>query len=227
MNPAQNSFIGLSASALVLLAACHKDTNPDTTTTTGAMTTTPTTQTTPAATPTPTPTMAEPTTTPGMGTAGTTTMNDAQLLQVTHFANSGEIAQAKLAKDKSKNADVKKLAQMMIDQHTDADKKGDDLAKKESLTLADSPISTDLKNTADNFTNDMATKTGSDFDKSYVDAQVKEHQSVLDILDTKLIPNAHDADVKKYLQDVRKAVAMHLDHAKDLQTELRAAKQMP
>lgn len=226
MNPVQTSLIGLSASSLLLLAACHRETAPDSTTTTTGAGQPAQTSIAPTTTPTTEPMTTPPSGGPGMGTGGTAAMamSDSQLLQITHFANSGEIAQAKLAKDKSKNADVKKLAQMMLDQHMDADKKGDELAKKQSLTLADSATSQELKTTADSLTNDMAQKTGADFDKAYVDAQVKEHQSVLDILDSKLIPTAHDPDVKKYLQDVRKAVAMHLDHAKDLQAELAGAK---
>ena len=58
---------------------------------------------------------------------------------------------------------------------------------------------------------------GTNFDASYVDTQVKEHQTVLDLLDQKLIPAAKSADVKAYLADVRPKIALHLQHARDLQ----------
>jgi putative membrane protein len=54
------------------------------------------------------------------------------------------------------------------------------------------------------------TTTGSDFDRAYIDAQVKAHQEVLDALDNKLIPNAQDASLKANLQQVRPTVAQHL-----------------
>jgi putative membrane protein len=228
MNHAKHTLI-LTATSLLLLAACRDQNQTDNTsqnTTTGA---TPSSQMT-ATTPMPNQPAMDNTDKSGMGTtnnmganpmaAGASTMNDAQILQITHFANVGEVAQARLAMDKAKDPRVKQLAQMMLNDHGDADKKGLDLAKKENLTLADSPMSTSLKSDADSTTDTLKSKTGSDFDKAYVDSQVTEHQSVLDSLDQKLIPGAKDSDVKGYLTDARAKIAMHLDHAKQLQSDL-------
>jgi putative membrane protein len=147
-------------------------------------------------------------------------LTDEQILEITHTANVGEIEQAKLAQTKSKDAHVKKFAAAMVKDHSDADAKGTKLAKKASLTPAASPASTSLESDAQNGMANLKTQAGTDFDKAYVDLQVKEHQAVLDALDEKLIPNAKNADLKTYLADVRTAVSMHLQHAKDLQTSL-------
>jgi putative membrane protein len=45
---------------------------------------------------------------------------------------------------------------------------------------------------------------------------------VLDALDKLLIPTTENADLKKLLQDVRPAIAAHLEHAKRIQAELGA-----
>ncbi|HEX3770601.1 MAG TPA: DUF4142 domain-containing protein [Polyangiaceae bacterium] len=147
-------------------------------------------------------------------------LSDAQILEVTHTANMGEIAQAKMAQLKAKDARVKKFAGMMIKDHTDADAKGMKLAKRDNLTPSTSPTNDALQTDADNNTASLKSLTGTDFDKSYVDIQVKEHQAVLDTIDQKLVPGAQNADVKAYLADVRTAVATHLQHAKDLQDAL-------
>jgi putative membrane protein len=43
---------------------------------------------------------------------------------------------------------------------------------------------------------------------------------VLDMLDQKLIVGATNSELKAYLNQVRTAVASHLQHAKDLQSQI-------
>jgi putative membrane protein len=64
---------------------------------------------------------------------------------------------------------------------------------------------------------------GSDFDRAYIDAQVKEHTKVLELLDNKLIPQAQNADLIKALQGIRSKVASHLQEAQDLQASLASS----
>jgi putative membrane protein len=146
-------------------------------------------------------------------------LSDEQILQVVHTANQGEIAQAKLAKGKAQDARVKKLAAMMIKDHSDADHKTMALAKKLNGP-APSATSTSLESDAQNNTMTLESKSGADFDKGYVDTQVKEHQAVLDLIDQQLLPNAKDASVKTFVTDVRVKVAMHLHHAEELQAAM-------
>ncbi len=146
-------------------------------------------------------------------------LSDDQILQVVHTANQGEIAQAKLAKGKAQDARVKKLAAMMIKDHTDADHKAMALAKKLNGATP-SATSTSLESDAQNNTTTLESESGADFDKGYVDTQVKEHQAVLDLIDQQLLPNAKDANVKTFVTGVRAKVAMHLHHAQELQAAM-------
>ena len=140
---------------------------------------------------------------------------------MTHLANAGEIEQAKLAEAKSHDARVRKLAAMMIKDHSAADAKGKTIAKKASLTLTESPTSHDLESDAAGNTSTLKGESGAAFDKDYVGIQIKEHQAVLDLLDQKLIPAAKSDDVKTYLTEVRAKVAMHLQHAQDLSNDMQ------
>jgi putative membrane protein len=150
-----------------------------------------------------------------------TPLTDEQILEVTHVANQGEIDQAKLAQSKSANARVKKLAAMMLKDHTAADAKGMAVGRKGNLTPAPSSTSTAIQTDAQSATSTLSSQTGVDFDKAYVDTQVKEHQAVLDVIDQKLLPNAKNPDVKAFLTEVRPKIAMHLQHAQDLQSALQ------
>jgi putative membrane protein len=147
-------------------------------------------------------------------------LDDAQILQVLHTANTGEVAQARLAQKKTTDARVKKLAAMMIADHTDADQKGADLARKDHLTLSDSPTSADLKTQSDKTMDDLRSKTGTDFDAAYIDAQVTQHEAVIGLLNDSLTPDATRQNVKDFLQSLPPVLNKHLQHAKDLQARL-------
>jgi putative membrane protein len=147
-------------------------------------------------------------------------LTDDQILQITHVANQGEIEQAALALAKAKDPRVKKLARAMEKDHTAADDKGLQLGRKNHLGMSPSKTATDLESGANDNTQKLKGESNADFDKSYVDTQIKEHQEVLDTIDQKLVPNAKKDDVRAFLKEVRGAVAMHLEHAKDLQAEL-------
>ena len=148
-------------------------------------------------------------------------LTDNQILGFTHAANLGEIEQGRLAQTKAKESKVKAFAAMMVKDHTDADNKGKALAKKANLVPEPSPATDSLKTGAEAATTALKNETGADFDKGYVDTQVKEHREVLESLDGKLIPSATNADLKTYLGDVRATVAMHLQHAEDLQKQMQ------
>jgi putative membrane protein len=147
-------------------------------------------------------------------------LTDEQILQALHTANAGEIEQGKLAQQKSQDGDVKHFAGMMIKDHSNADKKGQDVAQKTQMTLASSSVSASLQSDAQQLTSGMSARTGADFDRSYIDAQVREHQAVLDMIDTQLLPNAKSPDVKKLVQAVRPKVESHLKEAQDIQRKL-------
>ena len=147
-------------------------------------------------------------------------LTDNQILGFTHAANLGEIEQGRLAQTKAKESKVKAFAAMMVKEHTDADTKGQAIAKKTNLKPEPSPATDSLKTDAEAVTKSLKSEAAADFDKAYVDSQVTEHKAVLDSIDQKLIPAATNADLKGYLANVRTAVATHLQHAEDLQKEM-------
>jgi putative membrane protein len=152
--------------------------------------------------------------------ASTPMLTNAQILGVTRTADEGEIAQARLAQAKSKSARVLALAAMILRDHRDAEKKADALEAKDNLTRQSSPTSESLQTDADGFTRALKADTGAGFDKDYVQTQIREHEAVLDMIDRKLMPSASDADVKAYLEQIRVAVASHLEHARQVETDM-------
>jgi putative membrane protein len=144
-------------------------------------------------------------------------LRDAEILRVVEEANQGEIAQANLAMSKSTESDVKKLATTLWHDHTDAEAKGAAIAKKERLTMEASPLSATFKSEARAATGQLEALTGAGFDRAYVDAQIRGHQSLIDAIDQRLLPAAQNADIRAYLADVRARAVEHLQRAQDLQ----------
>lgn len=62
---------------------------------------------------------------------------------------------------------------------------------------------------------------GAAFDKAYVDNEVTYHQTVLDAIDSTLVPNAKNAELKGLIEKVRPAFVDHLQHAKHIQASMK------
>jgi len=152
----------------------------------------------------------------GTGTANAAkpdTLNDEQIAGITDAANSAEIEQGKLARLKSKDAAVQKFAAKMIAAHEEAKKNQDKL----KLPTAESMLGNSLGTEAASALNALKGADGKDFDKAYIDAQVTEHQKLLDALNDKLIPNVKNPDLKAYLNQILPHVSRHLQEAQEIQ----------
>lgn len=146
--------------------------------------------------------------------------SDAQIAHIVVTANTIDVDAGKAAQAKSKNADIKKFAQTMVTDHSAVNDKASALAKKLNLTPEDNPTSQQMSSDAQSFARELSSKTGADYDKSYIDHEVTFHQQVLDALDKTLIPNAQNAELKELLTQTRPAVASHLQMAQDIQKKL-------
>jgi putative membrane protein len=152
--------------------------------------------------------------------APATTLTDAQIAAVVETANKGEIEQAKSALKKSRNARVRQFAQHMVTDHGAAMSDQKTLDQKNGITPQDSDVSDGIKSNGEKVMSQLNSSAGDGFDKAYINAQVDEHQKVLDTLDNKLIPQVQNADLKSLLEKVRAKVAGHLKMAQDVQASL-------
>ena len=148
--------------------------------------------------------------------------NDAQIAGIVVAADTIDIQAGKLAESKSHNKDVKAFAKQMVTDHTGVNKQASALAKKLKLKPEESDASKSLKDNAKAEMDKLKGMKGADFDKEYVDNEVTYHQAVLDTIDKTLIPNAKNAELKTLVEKVRPAIDAHLQHAKQIQSTLKA-----
>lgn len=158
------------------------------------------------------------------GSATASTFNDAEIAAIVASVHTGEVEQGKAAQKKANNPKVKAFAAKMVTHHTSANTKQADLLKKLKMISSENATSRELASEGANTLSSLNAMSGADFDRSYIDAQVKEHQKALTMFDNQLIPQAQNSELKQMLQTVRSTVDSHLREAMDLQKTLAASK---
>ena len=161
------------------------------------------------------PAMADTTASAGSVASPKNDWTDAQILAFAKTANSGEIAEAKVAQQKATNPAVKKFAAMMIADHTKMLADGNALATK--LAITSDTSKSDVKDLMKDGDKDLKElqekKTGKDFDEDYMEKQIGTHQKVLDKLND-ASKSAKAPELKSAVDESIAKVQGHLTQAK-------------
>lgn len=143
------------------------------------------------------------------GAATTLSKGDQTILVGMAQANMAEVAAGKMALEKSSNADVKKFAQTMIDDHSKALDSVTEVAKAKEVSLPAEPDSAHKAMAAR-----LQKMSGDAFDKAYMkEAGVADHNKVHAKLKKDEMA-AKDADVKALAAKMLPTVEAHLQTAK-------------
>jgi putative membrane protein len=135
---------------------------------------------------------------------------------VTRVATGGmaEVEMGKLASGKASSPDVKKFAEQMVSDHTKANEELDRIASGKSLKT---PRTLDPEHKTEFDT--LATKTGADFDRAYVKAQVVGHDKMQQLLSNEA-KTGTDSELKAFAEKTLPTVRQHYQMAKDLETKV-------
>jgi len=149
--------------------------------------------------------MAKDTTTNVAATGGIA-VDDSDAKFTTQAAVGGmaEVELSKMALEKSSNAKVKEFATMMVKDHGMANTELMAIAKQKNITLP-STVDEEHKQKMD----DLSKKTGTDFDKAYVDAMVSGHKSTLKLMEDES-KDGKDDDLKSFATKTAPIVQSHL-----------------
>ena len=145
-------------------------------------------------------------------------LDDQQIAMITEKVNTAEIEQARIAQSKSQNDQVRRFAQMMIEHHTQAKTEQQSLG----LSATESPLSRQLEQKSKTTLQTLQSKSGADFDRAYLEAQVEGHQEALDTI-RQLQPNAQNSELRSYLDKLTPQVEAHLEQARAAQQSLQTS----
>jgi putative membrane protein len=147
--------------------------------------------------------------------------NDAQIAHIAYTAGQLDIAAAEQAKQKSKNKDVIAFADDMERDHKAVNEKALALVKKLGVTPEDNDTSKALSKQAADKRAELAKLNGKAFDKAYIDNEVAYHKAVNSALQSTLIPDASNAELKDLLTTGLKIFQGHEQHAEHVAAEFK------
>jgi putative membrane protein len=147
--------------------------------------------------------------------------NDAQIAHIAYTAGQIDVDAATQALAKSKNEDVRSFAQEMLRDHTAVNKQALALVTKLNVTPQDNDTSRALSKQAKEERDKLAKLNGAEFDKAYVANEVAYHNTVNSALETTLIPDATNPELKSLLQIGLKLFQGHQEHAEHLAASLK------
>ena len=148
-------------------------------------------------------------------------LSDPEVAHAAVTANQIDIGYAEIAKEKSKNPDVLKFAETMTNDHKAVIAQAVALATKLNVTPKDNAVSKQLSADAENTKKMLRGKSAKEFDKAYIDNEVAYHKAVIGAVETVLIPETENAELKELLKNVVPALKTHLAHAEMVQKMLK------
>jgi putative membrane protein len=121
-----------------------------------------------------------------------------------------EVELGELAVKRASNADIRKFARRMIDDHSKANRELDELATKKNVTLKKEKTATQ-KAAIDK----LSKLNGDAFDREYAKDMLKDHEEDVAKFE-EAATTATDADVKKYAAKTLPTLREHLEMARKL-----------
>lgn len=148
--------------------------------------------------------------------------SDAEILSFAVAVDQNEIQMADYAKRNATRKDVKNFAAMMSTFHTQSMNKIRKVQSDRKIELADNDLSKKVRDVSSDDMSMLREKKGKDFDRIYMDSQVRFHKDVLDLLDHRVLPGVSNDEVKTTMHSMRREVADHLSKAEGILKKIDA-----
>ena len=138
-----------------------------------------------------------------------------------------EIANAKLALDKSSNENIRAFAAATLKDYATADATALSSLASGNITLDDNAMSQSLFGAASEHAQNLSQLSGAAFDEAYARNELALHVFISGAIEMTLIPSAQSAEVKQLLQNELALYQKHLQEARELVGELQPPSHLP
>ena len=136
--------------------------------------------------------------------------HDAMFMREAAADGLAEVQLGRVALGKASSAQVKQLAQRIIDDHTKANQQLMDIAQRKNVSLPTEPMPMQ-KQEADR----LQSLSGNDFDQAYAQAMVKDHRKAIKMFGMQSASGS-DPDLKQFASTTLPTLKMHLQMAEQL-----------
>jgi putative membrane protein len=143
-----------------------------------------------------------------------------RVLSELHHSDQIEIQFGKMAQVKGTSIDIRAYGDRIVKDHQDADRQVKDLAKKDGIPLVAQNTSGWLNHFAESqerrFMSDLSRKSGTAFDKAFMDATIDDHKRDISNLESNE-NSMRQEDLHALLARLLPALEQHLEQAEKIQ----------
>ncbi|MFL5461955.1 MAG: DUF4142 domain-containing protein [Gemmatimonadales bacterium] len=155
-----------------------------------------------------------------MAVGGNTAATPEGVLSQMNVANTTEIQVSTLASRKASSASVKQIAKKLAADHTKNRQEVKALAQKLNVNLTSAQGGNVSAADSAAMPAELQGKSGSDFDKAFVQHEIDDHQANIEKIETQIMPSLQNEQVKAYLQKTVTAMQGHLSSLQKVQQQL-------
>lgn len=157
----------------------------------------------------------------GAGMAAEPQITDAQIAHIAYTAGQLDVDTAKLALERSADANVRAFAETMVRDHEAVNKQAVALVTRLGVTPEANATSSSLSTDAAAARRHLASLNGKAFDRAYAEREAAYHAAVNKALSGTLIPAAQNAELKDLLRQGLTLFQAHQQHAEALAKSLK------
>jgi putative membrane protein len=156
----------------------------------------------------------------GCATTQQQKLTDSDVAMIMRVANIGEVREGEVARTRATDTAVRDFATMMVTEHTAQNNKAESELARANIASSDTDLSRQLDAESGAETDRLRSLAGAAFDRAYMDRQVTAHQSLIALIDSKLMPTARKKVCREQLTQLRSLADKHLTRAKQIQGSL-------
>jgi putative membrane protein len=147
-------------------------------------------------------------------------VTDGNIVAIILAANNTDLSYAGLVPARAGSEEVKTFAQRMLTDHTILNARVRDIAMRNGITPEDNTASLDFRDHSAERRDVLRDLEGARFDSTYAANEVQYHTELLSAVNTLLVPNAHNPELREFANLLRPAVSAHLAHAEQMRAAL-------
>ena len=167
-----------------------------------------------------TPPPEAPQTAAGVTTTTSSTSGVGDTFGALRAIHTAEVELGTMAQQKATDPRVRAFATKVVDDHKARMRKDDKIMTGLGITPRDNPVSQQISASADQEKARLDALSGTDFDRAYIDEQIRYYRSAIDTFDKDLLPNVRDPQIRSRVEEARSRANDHLKEAQDLRLAL-------
>jgi putative membrane protein len=143
-------------------------------------------------------------------------LSDGQIAALAEEVSTEETERGRYAAEHANDGAVRRFAQRMAERHSEIYQKIMEATQRQGIVAGISPRSSQMNTLGHVQLESLKSMTGSDFDRAYMDDEIKAFRQALNLFDSKLIPNAKNEQLRTNLRWIRPQLAEYLGDAQSI-----------